>query len=136
MFDSYRRTRMGRRVFPRRFLSAGILWNRFLRKGLAKGRERVSLWHHLHTRGEAQVAKAKRNKRGARKRDAGKPQVRPQVVVPFDPRLRYSLGDASKLLGISVPYLYEKHATGVIAFVKDGRRTFVRGTEIARLSRA
>ncbi len=49
---------------------------------------------------------------------------------------RYPIDVACDFLSISRARLYEKIAAGEISTIKDGRRTFVPGAEIARLSRA
>lgn len=62
------------------------------------------------------------------------------VSAPLDlPRLdllrRYSVMEAMAYLGISRKHFYDKIAAGELKVIKDGRRTFVSGAEIARLSR-
>lgn len=57
-----------------------------------------------------------------------------QALPPLDPLRRYAIEAAKEYLGISRARLYEKIAAGEIATIKDGKRTFVPGKEIARLS--
>jgi len=46
--------------------------------------------------------------------------------------LRYSLREVEKLLGLSRSTLYTRIAEGKLVIQKDGRRTFVCATELAR----
>jgi excisionase family DNA binding protein len=54
----------------------------------------------------------------------------------LDEHQRYSIDEARSYLRVSRAKLYLKIQAGEIATIKDGRRTFVPGSEIARLSRA
>jgi excisionase family DNA binding protein len=56
--------------------------------------------------------------------------------IQVDVNRRYPIPVACELLYISRARLYEKIARGEIVATKDGRRTFIPGSEIARLSRA
>lgn len=47
-------------------------------------------------------------------------------------KVRYSLPEASHLLGISVSLLYERIAAGKIAATVDGRRRYITDSEIRR----
>jgi excisionase family DNA binding protein len=58
------------------------------------------------------------------------------ALPPLDEKRRYSLAITAEYLGICRPYLHEKIAAGEIKAIRDGRRRFVSGSEIARLSRA
>lgn len=58
------------------------------------------------------------------------------TLAPLDPLRRYPIDAACAYLDISRARLYEKIKAGDLAIVKDGKRTFVPGAEIARLSRA
>lgn len=58
-----------------------------------------------------------------------------QHVQPLDERQRYTVTEAEAYLRISRSRLYEKIAAGEILIVKDGRRTYITGSEIAKLSR-
>jgi excisionase family DNA binding protein len=58
-----------------------------------------------------------------------------QALAPLDERQRYVVDEACGYLRLSRARLYEKIAAGEITVFKDGRRTYVPGTEIARLSR-
>lgn len=55
-------------------------------------------------------------------------------AVPVDPNLRYAVDLACAYLSISRAKLYEKIAAGEIKTISDGRRRFVPGSEILRLS--
>jgi len=59
-----------------------------------------------------------------------------QALPPLDPLRRYPVDTASGYLGISRARLYEKIAAGELTIIKDGKRTFVSGREIARLCAA
>lgn len=61
--------------------------------------------------------------------------MRQTTLAPLDPLRRYPIEDAAQYLAISRARLYEHIGAGTIVAVKDGRRTFIPGTEIARLSR-
>lgn len=56
------------------------------------------------------------------------------TLAPLDKQQRYSLSEAAAYLRISKPLLARRIATGAIATITDGRRRFVPGVEIARLS--
>ena len=56
----------------------------------------------------------------------------PNTLPPLDERQRYSIEETIAYLRISRARLYEKIAAGEIATLKDGRRTFIPGTEIVR----
>lgn len=56
------------------------------------------------------------------------------TLPPLDTQQRYSLSEAAAYLRISRPLLTRRIATGAVATIKDGRRRFVPGVEIARLS--
>jgi excisionase family DNA binding protein len=55
-------------------------------------------------------------------------------LPPLDERQRYSIEEATDYLRTSRARLYEKIGAGEVKIVKDGRRTYVPGSEIARLS--
>jgi excisionase family DNA binding protein len=57
-------------------------------------------------------------------------------LAPLDANRRYAVDAACGYLSISRSRFYEKVAAGEVRVVKDGKRTFVPGTEIARLCRA
>lgn len=58
---------------------------------------------------------------------------KPQKTQPtFDPRLRYEIPAATSFLGYSRAKLYQQIAAGEIRVIRDGRRVYVPGTEIAR----
>jgi excisionase family DNA binding protein len=59
--------------------------------------------------------------------------MQPTTLAPLDPLRRYSIEDAAQYLSISRARVYEHIATGTITPIKDGRRTFVAGSAIARL---
>lgn len=55
-------------------------------------------------------------------------------LSPLDVLQRYSVREACRYLRISAPKFYETVRAGRIKTMKDGRRRFVPGSEIARLS--
>lgn len=57
-------------------------------------------------------------------------------LPPLDERQRYSIEESTYYLRQSRARLYERIAAGELKIIKDGRRTYVPGSEIARLSRA
>lgn len=59
---------------------------------------------------------------------------RKHKVNAFDDRLRYAIPEAAGLLRISRAKLYINIAAGLIFTIKDGKRNFIPGSEIARLS--
>jgi len=59
-----------------------------------------------------------------------------RVAAPtFDERLRYTMDEASALLRQSVAKTWVDAKQGRIALLRDGGRTYVPGSEIARRSR-
>lgn len=52
----------------------------------------------------------------------------------LDPRQRYNIGEATAFLRKSRAAVYNDIKSGRIKVIHDGRRTYVPGTEIARLS--
>lgn len=58
----------------------------------------------------------------------------PADFPPLDPSQRYSVREACRYLRVSRPYLYTKIRRGELRVLKDGSRTYVPGTEIARQS--
>ena len=61
--------------------------------------------------------------------------MRKAPPAPLDERQRYAVTEALEYLRLSRARLYDKIAAGEIKVIKDGARTFVPGSEIARLSR-
>lgn len=55
--------------------------------------------------------------------------------IPLDPNQRYTIKEALAYLRCSRARLYLKEAAGEIRLLRDGRRTYVPGSEIARVSR-
>ena len=55
-------------------------------------------------------------------------------LPPLDPRQRYSIPEAIAYLRTSRQTLYERIAAGNLKTICDGRRRYVPGAEIARLS--
>lgn len=51
------------------------------------------------------------------------------------PHQRYTVNEATELLRQSRAKLYNDIATGLLAVIKDGRRTYIPGSEIIRRSR-
>lgn len=47
-------------------------------------------------------------------------------------KLRYSVPDAAKVLGISEPTLWRRIRARDVLAIKDGRRTFIPGAELRR----
>lgn len=58
-----------------------------------------------------------------------------QPLAPLDAQQRYTLEEATEYLRVSRAHLYHKIRDGELVVVKDGRRAFVPGSEILRLSR-
>ncbi len=56
-------------------------------------------------------------------------------LPPLDARQRYSVDEGIVYLRESRSRLYEKIASGELKIIKDGRRTYVPGSELIRLSR-
>lgn len=59
-----------------------------------------------------------------------------QQLAPLDPAQRYSVLETLALLRTSRRTLYQLIAKGELHPIKQGRRTYIAGTEIARLSQA
>lgn len=57
-------------------------------------------------------------------------------LPPLDERQRYTVTEAARYLRIARPTFYKLVNGGEIATITQGRRRFVPGSEIARLSRA
>jgi excisionase family DNA binding protein len=57
-----------------------------------------------------------------------------QQLAPLDPAARYSVPEALARLRTSRKTLYELIGRGELRVIKQGRRTYVPGSEIARLS--
>jgi hypothetical protein len=57
------------------------------------------------------------------------------VLAPLDPAQRYSIPEAILYLRSSRKTLYNDIAAGLLATIKEGKRRFVPGSEIARRSR-
>lgn len=57
-------------------------------------------------------------------------------LPPLDELQRYSVIEAEQYLRVSRARIYQRIAAGEISTVKDGRRLFIPGSEIVRLSRA
>jgi len=62
-------------------------------------------------------------------------QPAPLLRPPVDEKQRYTVNEALALLRISRAWLYSKIDAKELAVIKDGRRTYIPGAEIARLSR-
>ena len=63
------------------------------------------------------------------------PAPAPEPLGPLDPLRRYTVEDAMRYLGISRFTLYADIRENRIQTIKDRKRRFVPGSEIARLSR-
>jgi hypothetical protein len=61
-----------------------------------------------------------------------KPEAR--ALPPLEPHRRYPIPAASELLSQSRAKTYLDIRAGTLAVIKDGRRTYVPGTEIIRRS--
>jgi hypothetical protein len=63
---------------------------------------------------------------------------KPRVIVPapilIDPNKRYSISVANELLDQSNSKTYEDIAAGRLKVLKDGRRSYIHGSEIIRRS--
>jgi excisionase family DNA binding protein len=55
-------------------------------------------------------------------------------LAPLDTAQRYSVEEASSYLRTSRQSVFKKIAAGELRTIKDGRRTYIPGAEIARLS--
>lgn len=55
-------------------------------------------------------------------------------LPPLDPLQRYTVPEAARYWRVSRAKLYNDIAAGLIATIKDGKRRFVPGSEIARRS--
>lgn len=58
----------------------------------------------------------------------------PRVLPLLDTNRRYPIGEAERYLGISHQSVYNLIASGKLKTIKEGRRRFVPGAELARLS--
>ena len=56
------------------------------------------------------------------------------TLPPVDARQRYSIPEGVQYLRLSRSEIYARIKSGTIKVIKDGKRTFVPGTEIIRLS--
>jgi hypothetical protein len=63
-------------------------------------------------------------------------QIQKQLPPPLDTHQRYSVPEALALLRTSRKTFYDLVKTQRVAVIKEGKRTYVPGTEIARLSAA
>jgi hypothetical protein len=61
-------------------------------------------------------------------------QKLPAALPLLDARQRYSVDEGMAYLRESRSRLYEKIASGELKVIKDGRRTYIPGTELVRLS--
>jgi Helix-turn-helix domain len=57
-----------------------------------------------------------------------------QQLAPLDPLQRYTVPEASAYLRICVAMVNKRISAGAIASIKDGKRRYIPGAEIARLS--
>lgn len=58
----------------------------------------------------------------------------PAVLPALDPRQRYSIEEAASYLRMSRALLMRRIAAGAVVTITDGRRRYVPGREIERLS--
>lgn len=72
----------------------------------------------------------------AKPKGGRRPRKNPKLLptLPLDPHQRYTVLEACAYLRISRGYFYAKIHEGEIRLIRDGGRTFVPGSEIARLS--
>lgn len=56
------------------------------------------------------------------------------ALPEFDPRLRYPVELAAAFLHASRAHVFKRIKAGEIRVIRDGRRCYVPGSEIARLS--
>jgi excisionase family DNA binding protein len=68
--------------------------------------------------------------RAARKRSGEPPPFQSFIGKP-----RYSVAEASELLGISRALAWQRIKAGKLAVVRDGKRSFVTNEEVARYAR-
>jgi excisionase family DNA binding protein len=59
----------------------------------------------------------------------------PSILAPLDPLQRYTVEEAIRYLRTSRQSIYNLIDAGRIATINQGKRRFVPGSEIARLSR-
>lgn len=57
------------------------------------------------------------------------------ALPPLDEQQRYTIPEAAKYLRVSRATIYNDIAAGLLATIKDRKRRFVPGSEIARRSR-
>ncbi len=66
--------------------------------------------------------------------EAKRPKLQPASLGPVDERQRYTIPESSQYLRVSRAYLYRLIERGEIRVIKDGKRTFLPGSEIVRRS--
>lgn len=59
---------------------------------------------------------------------------RRRALAPLDLKQRYAINEAAEYLRICRAQVYNKVSEGTLRVIHDGRRTFVPGSEIARVS--
>ena len=57
-------------------------------------------------------------------------------LPPLDPNQRYTIDESAAYLRVSRVYLYAKVQAGELRLLKDGRRSFIPGSQIIAASRA
>lgn len=60
--------------------------------------------------------------------------VKINQLPPLDPLQRYSVPEAAAYLRICIALVNRRIADGSLASIKDGKRRYIPGSEIARLS--
>ena len=60
--------------------------------------------------------------------------TRPTPAQPIDLLQRYTIEESKAYLRLSRPGLYAKIRRGELRIIKDGTRTYVPGSELARVS--
>jgi excisionase family DNA binding protein len=61
-------------------------------------------------------------------------KLRSENLPPLDVRQRYTIDESAAYLRESRSRVYEKIADGTLKTIKDGRRRYIPGSEIARQS--
>lgn len=57
-------------------------------------------------------------------------------LPPLDEQQRYRVDEGARYLRVSVPGIYRRIRAGEIVTIVEGRRRFIPGSELVRLSRA
>ena len=68
-------------------------------------------------------------------KNTSRPAISELPLPPLDPSQRFTIPEGSRYLRQSRGKTYQDIAAGRLRVIKDGSRTYVPGTEIARRSR-